>query len=287
MHDYRSPDSRLLFQAPAEGDYWIHAVDQSGGASDSPAYVLRITDSRPDFELFQFPDGVPIWGPGSTAGLVVKTVRALGGFGEDITLSVEGLPAGWRSEPVVVPGKPPQSNQFGKHAFLTITAPDDAEVGALAPFRVVGRATVGDQMMERVAQPLTLYYSSDIGFFRATAQARAVIAKPQGPWLTAEVHEVTAKQGSVVEIPVGVHGAGDEQSIALVANIGMVNVGCGMNAPATVPIENGRAVLSVNLSADLLPPGEYQFVVARSWRSDIRVGMPGPCTPPIRLRVTP
>jgi hypothetical protein len=134
---------------------------------------------------------------------------------------------------------------------------------------------------------MTLYYTSDTGFFRATPVSRAVVAKPQGPWLSAATQEVSAKVGGSVAIPVGVHGAGDDSSIALVANIGMVNVGCGLNAPATVPIDNGRAMLTVNLSAELLPVGEYQFVVARSWRSDIRVGMPGPCTPPIRLRVTP
>jgi hypothetical protein len=217
----------------------------------------------------------------------VKVDRGPAGFGEDIELSVEGLPQGWTGSRVISPGQAPRTNQFGKHHFLTITAPVDAAIGTVAPFEVVGRARIGERQIQRTAQPMTLYYSSDTGFFRITPMSRVAVAKPQGPWLTMSQSEFTVQSGGTIEIPVQVHGSGADSSIALVANAGMYNVGCGLNPPRTVPIQNGTAILPVTISPDSMPAGDYYIVVAQSWRSDIRIGMPGPCTPPICLHVVP
>lgn len=283
IHDYVSPDSQLTVSATTDGELLIRVIDQSGTVGPRSSYQLRAKEAVPDFSLYQFPDGVPIWGPGSTAALVVKVDRGPAGFEEDIELSVEGLPAGWQGGSTTCPGKQPH---FGKHRFLTITAPADAAVGTLVPFRVVGRARIGDKTIERVAQPMTLYYSSDTGFFRITPVSRAVVAKPQGPWLSATSREFTVTAGGTVDIPVNVHGLQGETSLALVPNAGMINVGCGLNAPRTVSVDGGIAKLPLTVSNELMPPGTYDVIVARSWRSDIRIGMPGPCTPPIRIHVT-
>ena len=283
IHDYVSPDSQLLVSLPVDGELLIRVSDQAGIIGPRSSYQLRVKEAVPDFALYQFPDGVPIWGPGSTAALVVKVERGSAGFEEDIELSVEGLPAGWSGGSTICPGKQPL---FGKHRFLTITAPADAALGTVVPFRVVGRARFGDKTIERVAQPMTLYYTSDTGFFRITPVSRAVVAKPQGPWLSATSREFTVSAGGTLDIPVQVHGPDVEASIALVTNAGMINVGCGLNAPRTVAVEGGIAKLPLTVSNDQMPPGSYDVVVARSWRSDIRIGMPGPCTPPIRIHVT-
>ena len=129
--------------------------------------------------MIQFPDGVPIWGPGSTASFLVKIERQ-SGLDADIELSVEGLPENWTSSRHTNTWKAPQSSTYyTTKQFLTITVPPGAQPGTVSTFRVVGRAKVGERMIERTAQPLTLYYSSDTGFFRISATARAAVARPQ------------------------------------------------------------------------------------------------------------
>lgn len=93
MHDYLSTDSRLSFKAPKDGDYIVRVREAAGLFGPRAVYRLSARLTTPDFQLWQFPDGVPIWGPGSTAGLIVKIDR-LAGYEGNVELSLEGLPAG-------------------------------------------------------------------------------------------------------------------------------------------------------------------------------------------------
>ena len=45
-------------------------------------------------------------------------------------------------------------------------------------------------------------------------------------------------------------------------------------------VSDGKGRYSVKL-----PPGTYNICVCLAWRSDIRIGMPGPCTPLFPLKV--
>jgi hypothetical protein len=291
VHDFQPPDSRLTFTAPADGDYFVRVSEQTGQGSDRAVYRLSATPAEPDFQLDLFPDAVPIWGPGTTAAVVVRIER-MNGLTTDIELTVENLPAGWAGSRTVVlaqtPYRPPSNyyGYYGTRAFLTITAPPDAPVCAMAPFRIVGRATQGEKMIERVARPMTLYYTSDIGFFRLTPVSRAVVARSQGPWLSREVAGLTAKAGGRVDIPVRVRGGESETELSLVVNLATSGVACSLNPPVTVPVRDGVAVVPLTVPSEL-PVGEFGIVVARTWRSDIRIGMPGPCTPLVPLRIEP
>src|SRR5690606_20791814 len=113
---------------------------------------------------------------------------------------------------------------------------------------------------------------------------RAVVARPQGPWLSTTAREFTASVGDKVQIPVQVHDAGDATSIGLVVNLSTAGVACAYNPPSPAPIQNGTATVTFTVTPET-PPGEFYLTVARTWRSDIRVGMPGPCTPLIKLNV--
>lgn len=286
MHDFRSTDSRLAFTAPAAGDYFVRVTDQGGSGGSRAVYRLTAKPTAPDFELYLYPDGVPVWGPGSTAAFVVKVVR-LDGLAGDITLSVEGLPKGWAASHAVSRGSgstPPQSPTL--YYFLTLTAPLDAKPGESFPFRVVGRADGKGRKLGRTARPLTWYYTSDTGFFRITAQARVAVTLPQSPWLTTQVTEVSAKPGGSVNVPVRIHGGEKLTTIDLTADLVGNGVGTAMAAPQAVPVKDGVAVLPVKVSAGVRP-GQYGITVGLRWRSDIRVGMPGPCTPLITLTVLP
>src|SRR5205823_1961393 len=134
-------------------------------------YRLSVTELKPDFQLYQWPDAVPVWGPGTTSAFVVY-MQFWGGLKSDITLRIEGLPEGWAGSVVNVPatGYGTFGPPHGFQALMTITAPANAPVGTAVPFRVVGRAEQGGRVSERVAQPMTLYGGgpSKRPHFRAT-----------------------------------------------------------------------------------------------------------------------
>jgi hypothetical protein len=286
LHDFRPMDSRFTFVAPSSGEYYVRVSDQSGNSGPRAVYRLTVANSQPGFELFMFPDGVPVWGPGSTAGLLVK-VNRLDNMAGDIGLAVEGLPAGWASSPSVACGqgsKPSQTPVL--YHFLTITAPVNAKPGEMVPFRVIGRAEVEGRTIERVAQPLTLYYTSDIGLFRATPLARAVVTIPQSPWLSTGVKTLSVPVGGTLSIPVEIHGAEKLDRIDLTVNLATNGVATAMAPPQTFPIKDGKALVTIPLGQSV-QPGRHGITVSLRWRSDIRIGMPGPCTPLIALEVLP
>lgn len=285
-HDFHTTDSGLLFRPERAGEYFVRVTDNNGG--HGPRAVYRLAMSRyagtPEFQLRHYPDAVPIWGPGSTAALQVRVDR-IAYMKKDIALSIEGLPKGWKGSTAVALGVTNErpKNPHKDRIFLTITAPADAEVGTVVPFRVVGRVETEGRTIERVSWPLTWFYTSDTGFFRITQQARAAVANPNGPWLEATIDELTIKQGEETSIPVRIHGAENLKEIPLVVNLAE-SIKCNLGTPTTVPINDGIARVPL-VDTARLPIGTFAITVAQTWRSDIRVGMPGPCTSIIKLRV--
>lgn len=284
MHDYRVSDSRLSYTAAAAGDYFVRVSDQSGGGGARSVFRLSLKRQEPDFDLHLYPDGIPIWGPGTTAALLVKVDR-YDQMNGDIALSIEGLPAGWVASQGVSRGRgstPPQDPL--PYFFLTITAPADAKPGDLTPLRVIGRAEINGRLVQKTAKPLTWYYTSDTGFFRLSPVARAAVTLTQAPALRSTASELTAAAGQTVNIPVVISGGAAQ--IDLTADMASAGVATALCVPQTLAVRDGQAVLPLKLP-DHLRPGRYGITVSHRWRSDIRIGMPGPCTPLIHLDVTP
>jgi Bacterial pre-peptidase C-terminal domain len=286
MHDFLSTDSRLSFKAPQDGEYIVRVREAAGLSGPRAVYRLTARLTTPDFQLWQFPDGVPIWGPGSTAGLIVKIER-LAGYEGNVELSIEGLPPGWKGSTSTSFGGPAPrpAYHFRDRVFLTITAPADAKPGDCTAFRVVGKGTRDGQELRRFAQPLTLFYSSDTGYFRATPVSRAAVTKPHGVKLQLAGENVEATIGKKLEIPVLVTGVGDGMPINLSVNYASSGVACGHETPQTLTVKEGKVLLPFTVT-DQLPPGTYPICVCLAWRSDIRIGMPGPCTPLFPLKVS-
>lgn len=288
FHSFRTTDSKLLFTAPTAGDFFVKVTEQSGVFGVRAVYRLTVSEARPDFHVRHFPDAVPIWGPGSTAAVLVKVDR-FADFEGDVECSIAGLPEGWKSSTAVSLGRIPERyyNNYQRKVFLSITAPADAAVGTLAPFRIIARAKRGDEIVERRSWPLNLFFTSDIGFFRTSQQTRAVVAKSPGPWLEAITSEVKLKPGETGIVQVKVHGAAaDLKEMSLIINLATNGVACGLTTPQNIPIKDGIAEVPLKLPAEM-PIGRFGIVAAQSWRSDIRTGMPGPCTSLIRMTVLP
>ena len=287
MHDYLSTDSRLSFKAPQDGEYIVRVREAAGLFGPRAVYRLSAKLSSPDFQLWQFPDGTPIWGAGSTAATLVKIER-LAGYEGNVELSIEGLPSGWKGSTSISfggPGPRP-AYHFRDRVFLTITAPEDAKPGACTTFQIVGKGMQEGKELRRVAQPLTLFYSSDTGFFRVTPISRAAVTKPHGVKLNVIGESVEATIGKKMEIPVLVTGVADGMPINLSVNYASTGVACGHETPQTLTVKGGKVLLPFTVS-DQLPPGTYNICVCLAWRSDIRIGMPGPCTPLFPLKVLP
>jgi hypothetical protein len=286
MHDYRVSDSRLSFTPAAASDYFVRVSDQSGGGGQRAVYRLTVKPQEPDFELYLYPDGVPVWGPGTTAALLVKVDR-FDQMNGDIAISIEGLPAGWSSSQAVSRSRgsaPPQDPL--PYLFLTLTAPADAKPGDVLPLRVVGRAQIKGREVRKTARALTWYYTSDTGFFRLSPLARAVVTQPRAPALASPQLAYSAKPGATIDIPVQIAGAGDAGQIDLTADMATAGVATALGVPQTVVLRDGKGVLPLRIP-DHLRPGQYGITVSLRWRSDIRIGMPGPCTPLLQLEVPP
>lgn len=287
-HDFKTTDSKLSFTAPATAEYFVKVSEQSGVNGPRAVYRLTVQPEQPDFKLSHFPDAIPVWGPGSTACVSVRIDR-FSGFTDEVDLAVEGLPAGWSTSPATSlaskPERPYNTHQF--RIFLTITAPPDAPIATSVPIRIVGRSKRADgSVLEHTSVPLTLYYSSDTGFFRASPVSRVTVAKSQGPWLEPVTTEITLKQGGSGHVSVKVHGSGDSKVMPIVVNLATAGVACGLTTPRNLPIINGQVEVPLSLGPEV-HPGTYGITVAQTWRSDIRVGMPGPCTSLIKLTVLP
>lgn len=288
-HDFNATDSWLELKAKADGEYLVRVRDQSGSSGPGACYLLSAEPLVPDFALYQWPDGVPVWGPGTTAAFVVQLMH-WGGLEGELEARIEGLPEGWQGSVLHIsqarygPYKPP----YGYKMLMTITAPPDAERGTAYPFRVIGRVEHDGHAIEHEAHYLTLYGNShnDRMHLRDSPKARVALAGPQDSWLETDVMQIDLRVGEMVEIPVRIHRReGSKATIGLVANGPTVSAGCGWGSPITLGAEASEFRLPLKVGEQ--PPGHYSIVVARSWASDLRNGRPGPCTPLIQLNLLP
>ena len=287
VHDFVPFDSRLEWSAQKAGDYFVCVSEQTGRRGPLAAYRLIAHETKPDFRIYQFPDAVPIWGPGGSATVCIETTR-LGNLKADIELEIIGLPEGWtgsKAWSLESEYKVPR-RAFGMKTFLTITAPKEAKVGDLAEFQIVGRAKVEDTIIEHTALPLTLYMWQEPNHFRVSPFSRAAVAPKTGPQLTTTMHEFEVKPGMQLEIPVELHFAEgmSKKDVSLTVNRAYTHFKCAMRPPMKLDPGTTQTKVPVDIP-ESWKPGVYSVVVALAWASETRKGLPGPCTKLIHLRV--
>ncbi len=142
------------FVAPADGKYHLLAVSHTGDIVADPTcnYILRIAKEKPDFRLMVMPadehrPDTCVLGQGGAQHYTVYALRT-DGFKGEITLAVEGLPAGVTAQPQILAGSL-------KFAHLVLTAADNAAVFT-GSVKVVGTAVINGQKVVQQARPATI-----------------------------------------------------------------------------------------------------------------------------------
>ncbi|MEO6741730.1 MAG: hypothetical protein ABIP20_15915, partial [Chthoniobacteraceae bacterium] len=94
-------DSRLLFTAPADGEYTVRVRDSRGNAGERFAYRLIVREAQPDFAV-KFSEAASAVNVGSGAAFTLTADRK-DGFDGDIVCEISGVPEGWRvTSPLVI-----------------------------------------------------------------------------------------------------------------------------------------------------------------------------------------
>ena len=133
-------DAQLDVKFPAKGTYRAVVTDRFGHGGMRYVYELRIEEERPRFALtlkedrFTLNDGKPIEIP--------VAIERQGGFAEEITVTLRGLPEGVSVEPTISAPKGDSS----KEVKLKLEA--DASVAFSGPVEIIG---VGPENSEVVA----------------------------------------------------------------------------------------------------------------------------------------
>ena len=148
------------FVVPEDGKYHVlvgsHLADNQ--ADPRQVYRLRVGPEKPDFRLVAMPPDnhrpdACVLGQGGHEYLQVYAQR-FDGFKGDITLTVEGLPAGVTCPPQILSG-----NMKGTH--LTLAAADNA-TAFTGTIKVVGTAVIAGQKVVHEARPASITWAIPI-----------------------------------------------------------------------------------------------------------------------------
>jgi hypothetical protein len=125
-------DSYITATLPADGAFYIHLGDAQHQGGPEFAYRLRLSAPRPDFALRVVPSSLSVRG-GSSVPLTVYALRR-DGFTNEITLSLQDAPAGYKLNGAKVPANQDQVR-------LTLLAPPAPTEKPLA-LSLEGRAVI-------------------------------------------------------------------------------------------------------------------------------------------------
>jgi hypothetical protein len=225
-------DSRLHFEAPADGDYFVRLRDVRGLDGERYAYRLTLREPAPDFEVMFDPRSFNI----PRGGRVSLTVTAdrKDGFDGAIDVELTDLPAGLKATPgrippgaattvimlaaaedasferekAALPSMYPVSQSSGSAAYPS----DTYDVAGVAALKLVGRATIDGRQVSREAEPTELLAVVALApkpdLVVTTDAARVEVAPGKAVTLTVTVERHNGFTGrvpvSVMNLPHGV-----------------------------------------------------------------------------------
>jgi hypothetical protein len=165
-------DSRLHFEAPADGVYQVRVGDARGQGGSNFAYRLTVRRPRPDFTVSLNPTAPSVWKGGAVP--VGASANRVDGFDGEIGLRLENLPAGF-SAPATAISKGENSTTFALWADANAATP----AKGAPPLKLVAWATIDGKKVEREVQG-GLPSVKDPGDLVTTTEQSEVTVKPGG-----------------------------------------------------------------------------------------------------------
>ncbi|MBM3457699.1 MAG: DUF1549 domain-containing protein, partial [Armatimonadetes bacterium] len=282
QHNSLSGDSCMEFAAPAEGFYTLRVRDLAGRGGGRCVYRLQVNALSPGFALTTRYDNPTLPGPGGTGGVLVN-LRRWGGFTGAVRVRAIGLPDGFRSGEARFPALPAGAAQ--DTAIVTITAPETAQPGDVAPFGLEGSALVEGRTVTRNAEPRTPVGDNyrAIPFYRPTDGCVACVVPPGDLQLSTAAIEVRGPPGQAISVPISV------ERLAMPARAGnlvaLSSHHLPLGNPVAAPFAGGTVMVPLRIPPSF-GPGVYSFVIGVAPTEDVRWRRISLSTPSIRLVVT-
>ncbi len=251
-------DSRLMFTAPADGDYLVRVRDARGAGGDRFAYRLTVRPPEPGFNVTLNGKNPSV--PAGSGKRFSVSVQRIDDFEGEIHVDISGMPPGWRaSTPLVI-----QEGQR-EAAGVLVADPDAAQptAEALKQIAVQAKATVGDQEVVKTV--------NNFGQIKLEPKPKLLVRL--------EPAEITLAPGSSVPATVRVERNGFDGLIKFELE----------NLP------HGVIVADIGLSGVMMPAGETErqiFITADRWVPETsRWGFAmadqqgNQCSPPVMVHV--
>jgi hypothetical protein len=137
-------DSRLTFDAPADGEYRVRVTDARGEAGPAHAYRVTVRPPRPDFRVSFSPTAPAVWKGGALP--VSVTATRLDNFDGPIELKLENLPPGFQAPATTIEAGQ-TTTAFALFADAATKAPDAKH----PPLKLVARAMIEGKEVVRDA----------------------------------------------------------------------------------------------------------------------------------------
>ncbi|MDB5313706.1 MAG: translocation protein TolB [Gemmataceae bacterium] len=236
-------DSRVFFDAPADGVYQARVTDARGAGGPAHAYRLTVRPPRPDFSVSFNPTAPGVWKGGAIP--VSVTATRLDGFDGPIRVQLEGLPPGFHA--------PAAAIEAGQNSTaFALFAAADAAVPAGTQLKLGAKAMIGGKEVAREAAG-GLPKVTDGGDIVTTTRQDAVTIRPgQEAKL---VVDIDRRNGFAGRVPLDVRG--------LPHGVRVLNI--GLNGILVTERDTSREI--VIYAEPWVKPTEHPFaVLARSER---------------------
>lgn len=232
-------DSKIVFDPPADGAYFVRIRDIQGRSGPNFSYRLRARHPSPDFNLRVSPqDPKPALGEGVTMNIDIDRTDD---FDSPVTVEVQGLPAGFHAPKVLVSAGETSAN-FALFADANAKNP----LASQGHWKLIATAKNGQAVVKKeiTLKPPQLGQGGDL--FTTTAEKAVLI--PSGGQGKLLVH-IERKNGFTGRVPVDVRGLPHGARVLDV----------GLNGILITPRETQRTIV---IQVDSwVEPGEYPFVV--------------------------
>jgi hypothetical protein len=164
-------DSRIFFDAPADGEYQVRIGDSRGQGGPAYSYRLTVRPPRPSYNISFAPTAPAVWKGGGVP--VTVTADRIDGFAGPIDVKLENLPPGFSAPATTIPAGE-NSTAFALYAAADAAAPGK---GALT---LTGRAMIDGQEVKKQATGGMVSLMKDTGDITTTTEQTEIVLKPGG-----------------------------------------------------------------------------------------------------------